>query len=69
MEKRIQQVLGENIRAIHEASGLSKVDFALQLGISRVELDVIEDGRANPKLLTLNQIARNLGKEAWELIK
>lgn len=64
----IQQTLGERIRAQRAKTGLSKVDFSLQLGISRVSLDLIESGRANLKLSTLNQLASNLGVEPWELI-
>lgn len=69
MSEHIQQQLGKNIAAIRKALGINKVEFALQLGISRVELDLIEDGRSNVKLTTLSKLAANLGKEPWELLK
>lgn len=69
MNGAAQHNLGENILAIRTASGLSKVEFSLQLGISRVQLDLIESGRSNVKLITLEKIAERLGKEAWELLK
>lgn len=69
MEKSIQQILGDNIFAIRTDADLSKVEFALQLGISRVELDLIENGKSNPKLKTLEKLAHNLGKEPWELLR
>ncbi|WP_102338633.1 helix-turn-helix domain-containing protein [Collinsella provencensis] len=68
MDKNIHQIFGDNIRAIRTGAGLTKVDFSLQMGISRVELDLIENGRSNPTLTTLNKLARNLGKEVWELL-
>lgn len=69
MDANARQNLGENLIAIREASGLSKVDFALQLGISRVLLDLIESGNSNLKLSTLEKIADRLGTQPWKLIR
>lgn len=69
MNELSQHRLGRNIRAIRKELGLSKVDFCLQIGISRVSLDLIESGRSNVKLSTLDQLARTLGKESWELLR
>ncbi|RHF38373.1 helix-turn-helix domain-containing protein [Collinsella intestinalis] len=69
MNATARQRLGENLIAIRKTSGLTKVDFALQLGISRVLLDLIESGNSNLKLSTLEQIAERLGVQPWELIR
>ncbi len=69
MNVNARQRLGENLIAIRKSSGLTKVDFALQLGISRVLLDLIESGDSNLKLSTLEQIAERLGTQPWELIR
>lgn len=69
MNANARQRLGENLIAIRKTSGLTKVDFALQLGISRVLLDLIESGNSNLKLSTLEQIAERLGVQPWELIR
>lgn len=69
MNATARQNLGENLIAIRKTSGLTKVDFALQLGISRVLLDLIESGNNNLKLSTLEQIAERLGVQPWELIR
>ncbi|MDO4437778.1 MAG: helix-turn-helix transcriptional regulator [Coriobacteriaceae bacterium] len=69
MNERIEETLGRNIRAERRNLGLSKVEFCLQVGISRVLLDLIEENRSNFKLATLEQIAAALGKEPWELLK
>lgn len=69
MNATARQRLGENLIAIRKTSGLTKVDFALQLGISRVLLDLIESGNSNLKLSTLEQIADRLGTQPWKLIR
>lgn len=69
MNECLQHTLGRNICAIRKELGLSKVEFCLQLGISRVTLDLIEQGRDNVKLSTLDQLARAVGKEPWELLR
>ena len=69
MNATARQRLGENLIAIRKTSGLTKVDFALQLGISRVLLDLIESDNSNLKLSTLEQIAERLGVQPWELIR
>ena len=69
MNATARQRLGENLIAIRKTSGLTKVDFALQLGISRVLLDLIESGNSNLKLSTLEQIAERLGVQPWEPIR
>lgn len=69
MNERIEQTLGRNIRAERRRLGLTKTDFCLQAGISRVLLDLVEENRSNLKLSTLEKIAHALGKEPWELLK
>lgn len=63
------QALARNVRSARIASGMTKSDFALTLGISRVLLDLIESGQSNVKLSTLDQIAEALETEPWELIR
>lgn len=69
MSDSIQHILARRVHELRTASDLSKVEFCLQVGISRPQLDRIEEGNANLKLISLEQIARKLGVEPWELIK
>lgn len=69
MSETIQQTLGRHVHTARKASGLSKVDFSLQMGISRVSLDLIESGNANIKLSTLSKLAERMGTEPWRLIR
>lgn len=69
MGATIQQRLGEHVLDTRKALRLSKVDFALQMGISRVSLDLLEQGKANVRLSTLDNLASRMGVEPWQLIK
>ena len=69
MRAGIQQRLARNVQALHDASGMKKSAFALMLGISRPQLDLIEQGRCNMKLLNLEKLADRLGVTAADLIK
>ena len=69
MSDSIQHTIARRVRAMRTSLKMSKVEFALQLGISRQQLDRLESGRSNITLTTLEKIARNMGLEPWELIK
>ena len=69
MSDSIQHTIARRVREMRTSLKMSKVEFALQLGISRQQLDRLESGRSNITLTTLKKIARNMGLEPWELIK
>ena len=69
MSDSIQHTIAKRVREMRMSLKMSKVEFALQLGISRQQLDRLESGRSNITLNTLEKIARNMGLEPWELIK
>ena len=69
MSDSIQHTIAKRVREMRMSLKMSKVEFALQLGISRQQLDRLESGRSNITLTTLEKIARNMGLEPWELIK
>lgn len=69
MSDSIQHTIARRVREIRTSLEMSKVEFALQLGISRQQLDRLESGRSNITLTTLEKIAHNMGLEPWELIK
>lgn len=68
MNESSQHILGRNISAIRKELNLNKVEFCLQTGISRITLDLLEQGRENVKLSTLDKLAQAVGKEPWELL-
>ena len=69
MSSKAQQILKERLKAELDSSGLDEGRFAAMIGVSRQELINILKGRANPKLSTLELIAKALDIELWELFR
>ena len=68
-EEKYFKNLGDCIRRLRELKGLDQKPFANQCGISRTQLYMIENGKTNPRLLTLLKIADGLDVELNELLK
>ncbi len=60
-------LLGKRIRFLREQQNLSQRRFALMMGITHSNLSDIENGKGNPKVGTLCNIADALGVELIEL--
>lgn len=58
---RIKELCGEK--------GVSIVELAKRIGMSRVSISNMIAGRQSPPVDTLDKIADALGVEAWELLK
>ena len=59
-EQQYLEKLGVKIKALREAIGLDQKAFAFECGIGRTQLYMIENGKTNPRLLTLLKIAQGL---------
>lgn len=53
--------LGERVRKLREAQGLTQVKLAAQVGISDSLIAQVETGKAQPSLNTLEKLAETLG--------
>lgn len=60
--------VGARIRALRQEQGLTVQQLAVRAGISRRSMTQIEHGQANPSLVTVTRIARQLGTESTELL-
>lgn len=60
-------LMGQRLRALREARGLSQENFALEAGIARSYYGGIERGLRNVAALNLIRIAAALGVEVGEL--
>lgn len=70
IEKRYKQevsLLGERIRSIRTAKGLSQLDLEIVSGINRTEISRIENGQKNIEFLTLVKLAFFLEVEMSEI--
>lgn len=60
--------LGDKIRKMREEKGIDQKSFAFDCEIGRTQLYMIENGKTNPKLLTLIKIVNGLGIELKDLL-
>ncbi|MFC2186515.1 helix-turn-helix domain-containing protein [Fulvivirgaceae bacterium LMO-SS25] len=63
------QKLGAKIKQLREEKGLDQKSFAFDCEIGRTQLYMIENGKTNPRLLTLIKIADGLEISISELLR
>jgi len=64
---RTLKTLGWKVQKLRKKHNMTQEEFAGQLGISRVYMGYIEQGRESPSLKLLMKIARKLGVSLTEL--
>ncbi len=67
-EAKYFQDLGLRIKQLREQKGLDQKAFAFDCEIGRTQLYMIENGKTNPRLLTLMKIAGGLEVSVSELL-
>ena len=60
--------LGAKIKQLREEKGMDQKSFAFETGIGRTQLHRIENGKTNPRLLTLMKIAGGLEVSVPEML-
>ena len=60
--------IGERVRELREAKGLSISDLAIKTGMKRPNLSRLEHGRHQPSIETLERIAESLGISVAQLV-
>lgn len=68
-EEKYFQKLGAKIKRLREAKEMDQKSFAFDCEIGRTQLYMIENGKTNPRLLTLMKIADGLEISIDELLK
>jgi len=63
------QLLGENVRRLRLARGLSQEELAFRAGMKRSYLSDLERGTRNPTVRALGRIAAALETEAPQLLE
>lgn len=63
------QKLGARIKQLREDRGLDQKAFAFDSEIGRTQLYMIENGKTNPRLLTLMRIAKGLEVNVSDLLE
>jgi transcriptional regulator with XRE-family HTH domain len=65
----MRQIVGSNLRRLRLAAGLSQDELAARTGLDRTYISGIENGRRNPTVIVLNDLAAQLGVDPRELLK
>jgi transcriptional regulator with XRE-family HTH domain len=64
----MRRVVGLNLRRLREKAGLSQEELAARAGLARTYISGIENGRRNPTVIVLYEIATQLGADPRELL-
>ena len=67
--QNIQQRLGNRIRSLREATGLSQEKFAAKIGMDRTYFASVELGKRNISIVNLEKIADGLNVSLAELFR
>ncbi len=65
----MRRLVGENLRRLRAASGLTQEELAERSGFSQQYLSGLERGMRNPTVLTLYEIAQVLGVSHEEMVR
>lgn len=61
--------LGENMKKIRLAKGMTQGDICRKLEVDRAYISNVESGNKNPTLSTITKLAKALGVSVDELLK
>jgi transcriptional regulator with XRE-family HTH domain len=64
----MRRVVALNLRKLREKAGLSQEELAARAGLARTYISGIENGRRNPTVIVLYEIATQLGADPRELL-
>ncbi len=61
MAEDARQLVGNNVRRLRIAAGISQADLAERMGVDRAYVSGLEQGNRNPTVVTLWHISKALG--------
>ena len=67
-EQRLKQVFGQELRKARKAVGISQEKLALQVGLDRTYISMLERGIRQPSLATIFRICEALEIDSVELV-
>jgi transcriptional regulator with XRE-family HTH domain len=65
----MRRMVGQNVRKIRQKRGLTQEKFAEISGFSQQYLSSLENGRRNPTVVTLYELATALGVSHMDLVR
>lgn len=61
--------ISENVRKFREKLGLTQQQLAEKIGVSYPRISEIENSKGEPKITTIEKVARGLGVSVMDLIR
>ena len=65
----MRKLVGRNVKRIRQKKGLSQERFAEISGFSQQYISSVEQGRRNPTVVTIYELATGLGVSHMELVR
>lgn len=65
----MRRLVGRNVRRLRVKKGLTQEQFAERSGFSQQYISSLENGRRNPTVVTLYELAEALGATPVELLR
>jgi transcriptional regulator with XRE-family HTH domain len=65
----MRKLVGRNVRRFRQKSGLTQERFAEVSGFSQQYISGLEQGRRNPTIVTLYELAKALGVSHVDLVR
>jgi transcriptional regulator with XRE-family HTH domain len=65
----MRKLVGRNVRRIRQKNGLTQERFAEISGFSQQYISGLEQGRRNPTVVTLYELAKALGVSHMDLVR
>jgi transcriptional regulator with XRE-family HTH domain len=65
----MRKIVGQNFERLRREKGFTQEQFAARSGFSQQYLSGLENGKRNPTVVTLYELADVLGVECVELLK
>ena len=65
----MRRLVGQNVRKIRQKRGLTQEKFAEISGFSQQYLSSLENGRRNPTVVTVYELATALGVSHMDLVR
>jgi transcriptional regulator with XRE-family HTH domain len=69
MSEDVRRPVGDNVRRLRTAAGLSQAELAARMGVDRAYISGLEQGARNPTIITLWHVAKALGAKLHELTR
>ena len=65
----MRKLVGRNVRAVRQASGMTQEQLAEESGFSQQYISDLERGRRNPTIVSLYELAQALKSTPIDLLK